>query len=709
MSRNTLLPLLLSVFSLLRLSAQPAWVEAEVRWADASGSEQRLRGQLQFQRLPVERERTGNFHITNLVPLREGEIRIAAENRRFVLHDYQGAHSFQWTRDDLPLEQRGAARADALDTSAPPSLDLEPANPALAEEVAPADFSLRLADAPPVPAIPLASIREIRFGTLADGGFKREEYRGRFVSYSRAARGDNGTVQPVAATFFGGAEDESFSHGGFFPDGRIFAGGTFFHDEFPAARGARVLGPDTRRSDFPPETRTDRRGREQIHQPASTGLIAVFSPDLSRLEQVFRFPWGAGHLQTVTAGTDGSLFAVLRLGPAGESLANAVRVVATAENPGHVEQARARAAARAEEPRLNADSLLLKINPARGTLEWGVRFKHGWVELAVLDDGELMVRRGGQLFHVSPRDGSLREGARIQIISNHTGMIIDPRNGNIFFGGEYHSHTGLEPWRCPYLRKFRPDGTPVWSAYDWTGPIVGVEFLRLVSDSAVTGAHAGRNGTLLLSGWSDGGNSVFTRQPYDMRQPVDVGGTASSIWGASVLSVSYLIQMDADTMDVHGVTRFLSYLPTSDTPNSISLRAFHQLDSGDVAVLGGSAFGLIETHDAWFDPWYLQFQRNRHAQARGGPFLVVYRNGLRELRLSTILPGFRPGGLASQGSRLLIFGSAAERNHAYGDETPAFTRQAVQAGFGGGQHDAYLMLVETAADPHPPVIPEKSW
>ncbi|MCC5850519.1 MAG: hypothetical protein JJU29_20725 [Verrucomicrobia bacterium] len=701
----------------------PAWVGVEVTWEASDGETRRLSGQLEFDRLPVTRLERGNFGITNLVPLENGEIQIRHTGEThegapvFVLQDYQGTHRFLWNVEALPVGardtgMRGLEVGEGFDTP-PPVLDLDLEEPEPVDEgatsEAPASFRLVPAADSPVNAIPVAALRYIHFQALADDGFRRQSYTGRYVQYSRAATGDQGRVQPVAATFLGGEGDEHFSHGGFFPDGRIYAAGMFHDLSFLANVSPRVIGRDTNASDYPPVHGTDRRGREQISYPASAPVIFVFSEDLSAVEEVIRLPWASGQLADVQVGNDGALYVALRERQAFESLAGHVGEVTVVENPGHVAQARQRAEARAEELRLAEDALLFRLSPNLRNVDWAVRFQHAGIGFTRLQSDRLVVQRGRDVYFVEGPTGDVRQGPNVEHGRSHSGMVVDPRDGSFYFGGEYHSGTGLEPWRCPFLRKFDPEGHPVWSAYDWTGPIVGVQFFRLVSDSAVNDVIADNSGRLLLRGWSDGGNSVFTRQPYDLRKPARVGGTASSIWGASVLSVSYLIQMDADSMEVSGVTRFLSYLPTSNTPNSISLRAYHQMENGQVAIFGHSAFGLIETQDSWFDPWYVQYRTNRHALARGGPFFALYAEGLQTLRISTILPGARAIDFAAKDDKLLLFGSAEPQNNSYGDETPAMTLNAVQSEFGGGRQDAYLLLVNTAGDPNPPQIPERSW
>jgi hypothetical protein len=727
-----LLLLLSAIFPALARARNPAWVAAEVIWEDR-GETRRITGQLTFDQLPVERLESGNVRINNLVPLEDGDIVIRVDGQhenqpRFVLRDYQGEHPFVWQIRDLPVQtqgggMRGLEIGEGFGRDPLMDLTLDGPSAEAEEETEESAVTLIVPSDPPVNHIPVGALREIRFLARADGGFTRAMYTGRFVSYHRAAAGDNGTVQPVAATFLGGEGDDHIHSAGFLSDGRIFATGMFHDLSFLSGVTPQVLGRDNRHSDFPAEVRTDRRGREYTVHPAETPALFIFSPDLSRVESAVRLPWGAARLSSIQIGPDNEIYVLVRAAEGVDGLLAARQPDTIIPYPEAVERATARAEARGHEVRLGPNSYLFRLRPDLRSIDWMVRFEHTGLEQTLSPDQRILVRRDQQIFFVDTATGQVETGPVIPIGRGRphvatvaprphlhfTGLVVDPRNGNFFIGGEYHSPTGLEPWRNPFLYKFLPDGTPKWTAYDWTGPIVGVEFLRYVSDSAIIKLEAGINGKLLFSGWSDGGNSVFTRNPYDLRRPVDVGGMASSIWGANVLSVAYLVQMDADTMDVSGVTRLLSYLPTTNSPNSISLRAFHQLDSGDVAVFGSSAFGLIETHDGWFNPWWIQYQTNRHAQARGGSFFRLYRDGLREFRMSTILPGVTTAHFASRGTRLLVFGSARERNNAYGDETPTWIQGGVQTAFGGGDTDGYLLLIETAADPQPPVIPERTW
>ena len=118
----------------------PAWVGVEVTWEASGGETRRLSGQLEFDRLPVTRLERGNFGITNLVPLENGEIQIQNTGDMhegapvFVLRDYQGAHRFLWNVAALPVGARDTGMravevGEGFDAP-PPVLDLDEPGPA---------------------------------------------------------------------------------------------------------------------------------------------------------------------------------------------------------------------------------------------------------------------------------------------------------------------------------------------------------------------------------------------------------------------------------------------------------------------------------------------------------------------------------------------------------------------------------------------------
>ena len=195
----------------------------------------------------------------------------------------------------------------------------------------------------------------------------------------------------------------------------------------------------------------------------------------------------------------------------------------------------------------------------------------------------------------------------------------DPRDGSIYIGGEYHSSTGLEPWRCPTLYKLDKEGNPIWTAWNWTGPIVGTDRYRLVSDSAVRQLQVAASGDLVVGGWSDGGNSCFLNQPYDLTIRRKASKFGDSTWGAGVLSVAHIMKLDSETMELQGGCTWLTYNPTENKPNSCRINSLNELSDGRVVFTGGSTFGLIESPDAWVEAWWTAYQRDpAQAKVKGG-------------------------------------------------------------------------------------------
>ncbi|MFO0927394.1 MAG: hypothetical protein U0736_10190 [Gemmataceae bacterium] len=236
------------------------------------------------------------------------------------------------------------------------------------------------------------------------------------------------------------------------------------------------------------------------------------------------------------------------------------------------------------------------------------------------------------------------------------------------------------------LNIHRPDGTLLYELYNWDGPLVGLDNLRLVSDSAIRRVKFDADGNLLLYAWSDGGNSVLTREPFDLRRPTPrLDGLGMSAWGAGVLSCAYLIKLDPATLRVIGGTLWLAYLKDRDKPNSIWVDTLGFAADGSVCVGGKSAWGLIQTGNAL------------HRGEPTGPYVAVFSRDFTSLRFSSTLPGtgavdLRDGerwgvvtGRPNGRPRVLFVGGAVDGAPIAGGPQPRF---------GGGHADGYLLLLD---------------
>ena len=693
---------LVCVFSSLWAQKGPEYLEVEVTWQTPAGSEQTGEGELWLDEkwLHVEEIKedgtvaAARFDARRLTPRSPGDVRLLRDGShrahpRFRLDIHNSSRHLFFPEPALFVFRKEAEVTMRSDLKEKPlGQEMEAlfgdddllADPAAADDPALEGLHLKLDDPDNIRKIPFARLREIRVLRGGDG-YEFESYGGRYVQYSRSGRGDEGRVRLQGATFFGGEGRESFDAGGFTRDGSIVLVASLGSFDFLGRTPIRTLGPDPSLDRVP--------GYYQ-----RTPSLVLYGPDLERIEEIVRFPLGVGRASHILFGADDAIHLLVRPGPHTEAFFQSLSRKQVLGDPlGGVPH-----------------SYLFRVSPDRSRVDWGVKFENLSISATGYPGERILVRSGSFSRLVDQRTGRLEEGPVVQRVGGGKlhDELVHPETGSFFRGGENHSGTGLEPWRSPWLRKYTREGEIEWTAYDWTGPIVGVAFFRLVSDSAVMEVKLGGDGNLLLQGWSDGGNSVFTRQPYDLREPVPMGGWCSTIWGANVLSVPYLIRMDADTQEVYGVTRYNSYLPTSNKPNSITFKDYTTTESGDVVVTGESAFGFVETWDAWVTPWIHEYRENEFATAKGGTFLTVFQPDMKRARLATVLPGVRNPRFATRGNKVLLYGQAAPSGSSYGRELSTLLKKPLQE-FGGGQTDAYVMLIDTQGEPRAIDLPKWTW
>jgi hypothetical protein len=733
----------------------PRFINVELTWKDAkTGQERTEPGQLWFRDLPVRHEtgkvvgfgRPGHYDgIKWFVPKNPGEIWIARSGSvsapgKFLLRDYCGEREIELAFDEIAVAKTGEAQLTKLmdesvgqlagGTKAADSKfreldELDELDPQAPMMSAPVPSTITRGDPVPEKAavipvhfalkadlgektIPVANLVKIVFQDASDG-YRREVYGGRFLQYASRASGDSGRVQVAAATFFGGVDgSERFFSGGFLPDDSILMAGNFLDLSFVDPALVKVLGTDPSADAYPPIERVDaKKNRRTTEYPRRTPTLVRYSADLRKLTGLVRLPWGTGPAYTCLTSADGSLYLAGMAGPHFESLEREIKSVAVIENPDAGKDGKGRV----REP--GPDGFILKIAADHRSILWAVRVKDSGANIFEMPDGKLLARRGDGLFFIS-REGSVTEGPKLEITGSN--MAVNPKTGEMYFGGSYRSATGLEPYVNPYLYKVDASGKIVWTAYGWTGPIVGVDQLRLVSDSSVTSIRIGEDGNLTLTAWSDGGNTVLGQQPYDLRKAAKCGGFCSSTWGATgglTVRIGHIISMNAADMEVPSFTRYVGYLPTSDIPTLINIYDIHRLPNGEVAVTGGGWTGFVESHDAWVKPWYIESRTDEHALAKGGPFFTVFTPDFDKVRMATITPGASGLKLAGKGKWVLLYGGATDRrpdevDQKWDRKLRTITRHAVQPQNGGGL-DAYVMLVDTQGEPNPPVIPEKTW
>lgn len=519
-------------------------------------------------------------------------------------------------------------------------------------------------------------------------------------------------VEILAATFLGGSGTEWLASGGFQPDGAIVLVGNVLGPTFDVPGQVGVIGADLPPPAEPKPIPVLDKGKPRIvdgnpvHEKPSwrhdgvTAFVAIYSSDLKKQISVHRLPWTAGAATAAAVGPDGAIYVV------GRATDNITKL------GGDIAELPAMKAIAKPDPRaVRCDHAFIARLSADGGKALWVRHVRGPSAAPTIDlteDGK--VRFGAGHLHVLDTAGKLLSTVAIPG-GLRTTSSIRPSDGQIVVGGEHHWSTGREPWRCPTLNIHNPDGTLKHQSYDWGGPYVGLDNCRQVSDTAVRYVTHDRDGSVLMYLWSDGGNSVATTQPFDVREPVGLRGLGMTTAGAGALSAAYLIRLDPKDYRVTAWTLWLAN-NSAGKPVSIWIEQMARTSDGSLAFAGKSAWGVWQTKD-----------RLTEAEPEG-EYLAVLSEDFTGLRYCSVIPGAGAAdlndGAATRGSGwgiatgtvkgksrvLFLAGATAGRKD--GDTfvlTP--TRNAPQERFGGGHSDGYVVLMELATPTAKPKVDAK--
>ena len=502
-------------------------------------------------------------------------------------------------------------------------------------------------------------------------------------------------AQVVAATYLGGNGTEWLAGGGFQPDGTVVVAGVALGPKLDLGGRETVLGRDAVVAAPERAAKKDKQGKPELDKQGkpkfesftwrhenATAFVARLSPDLKQLLTVTRLGWKSGGLTGCTVDAQGNIYVC---GPATEAIAS---ISADAkELPVPDTGAKGGAC---------QHTYLAKLTPDGAKTLWVRHFK------APSGAPDVSVGRGGEVYFQGPdlrtfsADG--RQTAQSTVPGGLGGRVaVNPLDGTYARGGETRNwSTGREPYRDPVLNIHRPDGSLLYELYHWDGPLVGLNNLRLVSDSVVRGVCYDDDGNLLIHAWADGGNSVLLREPTDVRAVSrKLDGLGFSAWGAGVLSSAYLIKIDPRTYKVAGGTLWLAFLRDKNKPNSININTLGFARDGSVCIGGSSAWGLIQTANAF-------------PGEPGGSYVAVLNKDCTALRFSSNLPatgqaevtdGARwavVSGVQNGRARVLFLSGAVDQEDSYGLR-PAPTLNPRQPKFGGGFSDGHILLLDLSA------------
>lgn len=513
---------------------------------------------------------------------------------------------------------------------------------------------------------------------------------GRFEDYTRQYQSPPKPVRLERASYLGTAGTEWLCGAAFLPDGRLAVAGAALGPDFRFAdcpitvsgRDAPAPGP------FSPAP--GRKGGDTApdwRHPAATGFVLWLDAQTRRPLTGVRLPWGAGAITDLLATPDGRLVATGLVGPAFDQLGAGTDVSAEAGDP------------------KSGRAFVLALDAGNGRLLWVRTFTDPGKgpRLRATPRGEIQVEGGWA--YVFATDGGLRQVQKFHKSRNWV-RGISPGDGHFALGYDRNTHTGREPWRQPHLILANAPGAlgevASETLYNWDPKLVGGDKYRLVSDSSFRRLYFAENGLLYAVGWSDGGNTVFERQPRNLDEKMPHSGLGFSSWGAGAMGLTHILKIDPARGKVHDKTIWCGFLADKDKPSSASITHLAVATDGSLLIAGGSAFGLIQTGD-----------HLHHDPAKpGGPYIAILDPSLGSIRFSSTMNAcgavrlhddgdtWRARSAQVNGRHLAVFvgGARAEATH-YAAAAPAPARRPIQQAFAGGWSDGYLAIFDLGPAP----------
>ncbi|MFW5750709.1 MAG: hypothetical protein ACOCZK_03570 [Planctomycetota bacterium] len=501
----------------------------------------------------------------------------------------------------------------------------------------------------------------------------------RFHQYTAQFKQVDDPATPVTLSYLGGESNEWLAGGGFQGDGSIVVAGTAVGPTFALASGTsvRVLG-----ADGPPPpgdvevSRKDRKGRDAIvidyEYTDGAPFVVKLSPDGGSVLTAVRLPWGSGSCTSAVVDASGALYIAGVCGPNVDALG-----ASPVADPDYL-----------DEDARNVRCFVARLDPALGSVVWAKTYydERYAPYLRVTKKGDIAAT-GGHLAIFAP-DGAMREYVKLWLVKNWC-RGVNPVDNSFALGYDRNTGTGREPWRKPYLQIHNADHSMRSMLYAWDSHYVGIPSLRLVSDSSFRKLFYDDEGMLYLVGWSDGGNSVLGKQPFDIRRSHGHDGLGWSLWGANALSACWLIKLDPESGQVKGATTYMAYLGSQNKPSSLSVKHIGFATDDSIVLTGGSAFGFIQTGQSKFTGDYV-----------GGSFISIMPPDMGDLRFAAVVPGTGKVRLANKERNWSIAAAKVGGRHkvlvvsgAVEDGEQWFENPA-QQGFGGGTLDGHLAVFD---------------
>jgi len=508
-------------------------------------------------------------------------------------------------------------------------------------------------------------------------------------------------VTVLGATLVGGPGTEFFVGGGFQADGTVILVGNSLGPKLGLAVSEKVLGgtdqpapPEPQR--IPAKGRDGRIQKDATGQPvlsnpswsheAATVFAVRCSPDLKQILSVIRLPWKSAAATSAFVGEDGAVYIAGRTGATFDAVWKSVKELPTGPVP--------------EKPAAQCERVFVaRLAPDLAAVDW-IRVAPGpscCPELGAVKAGAVAMT-ARDWYVLDAKGEVVRRSVSPMGLGDKT--AVNPTDGSIARGGCWMQHTGREPYRNPYLLIYEPDGKLRYHLYNADSHYVGMDILGLVSDSELRLLTYDRDGNLLFYAWSDGGNSVMTRLPADVKRMVPFKGVGLNAAGAGATSLAYLVRLDPRDFQVIGWT-FWSTVYGDGTrsrqkANGIGVDAILEAADDSICISGGAVWGLVRTPD----------HLNPTDAEPAGQYVAIFNSRMDQVRFCTALPGFGMAeindkstavfatGVVKGQARLLLLGGAQGEADVYGKVSPLPTVKPMQAAFGGGLCDGYVMLLD---------------
>jgi hypothetical protein len=524
---------------------------------------------------------------------------------------------------------------------------------------------------------------------------------GRYEGYTQAVA-SGPKMELVAATYFGGDGMEEFVGVAPLPDGSLVALGNAWGPQFLAIPQTVVIGKGQHRglaAYGPPDKKGNRAFR--MDNPDRTGFFVIYDSQLKAIKRVVRLDWGLGSIVAgvltpsgdgvVVTGTCTELFrnvpvtSPLKVVPSPRDKQSGPYTYEKVTCPGDVYLAKISLDGKMlwawvfEGYRRAPDQLFVdKQGNTYGDFRGLMRFT---------PDGQT-----GTKIPTTDKDGKPKTyagGGQTRYLG------VNPEDGSFFFGGDRNTNTGHQPYRQPYFYIFDKDGRRGQTYWEFPPRqcACGGDGNGLCSDSAPRAMTFAPNGDYIISGWSDGGNSVLARQPTDVTKGVKGKGLGFQSYGMkSANSLAHIVRIDAKQHEAVDYCLWVSFVPDNfhdkryrGAPNAIHISDLVVLGDGSLAFCGGSATGLIQTPNAFFKP-------PADGTKFGGEFVSVLNPTWKTLQFSSYLPGYANVSLAAVKDGLVLAGRSSGQGGSASSPAPTPVLNAIQKDK-RGEFDGHIMIL----------------